>query len=583
MNNKQQYKLALRGGLLVNQIANNSDSLVIVTKELKIYKEEELDYYKEKFNYFKKKGRIVNCVFNDLIWTLSETDGGGYKSNRNIKFSINFINKNNIIKAYLINLLINLININTIVERVRVVSDIINISNFFDIDKFNEFEEYIESTFDNNKLNMKDYTMNFISFIRDNVDEEYCNYLVSLPNEYFSKTREIPDYTSILKFDFLLDKYLKNSDEKEFFRYYPIVLWWKICSKIPLRPCEFMILKKDCVYEKNRKYYIRIRRCKPHGFVNKALNIRKEQSFRINKEIYDLVMKVVSHKSHDCEFLLSKNLYNKYYTQYTYKEELVQGRVMRSYNLDKCLKDFYYYEINNKNIQTVISKKDVKESLSQQFYRDCMVSLQLGDARHLAIINLVLQGTNSYLIREMCGHRDINSHLHYIDHAKTYITSKVLVLTDIRKLEIKLANMYSNESFEYGNKRNNKVSNLLYNEYKKVGDIYCKRYVGREEMFPFLCLTDCDECNDKVETDFTGNNDEEIKINKMEIERQFQIIEKYLKDAQFNSIIDSKNERVLFDSQKNIEESANKLNYLISKEAELEAKIFFGGIITKEE
>ncbi|NFQ39497.1 hypothetical protein FDG51_12640, partial [Clostridium botulinum] len=253
------------------------------------------------------------------------------------------------------------------------------------------------------------------------------------------------------------------------------------------------------------------------------------------------------------------------------------------YNLDKCLKDFYYYEINNKNIQTVISKKDVKESLSQQFYRDCMVSLQLGDARHLAIINLVLQGTNSYLIREMCGHRDINSHLHYIDHAKTYITSKVLVLTDIRKLEIKLANIYSNESFEYGNKRNNKVSNLLYNEYKKVGDIYCKRYVGREEMFPFLCLTDCDECNDKVETDFTGNNDEEIKINKMEIERQFQIIEKYLKDAQFNSIIDSKNERVLFDSQKNIEESANKLNYLISKEAELEAKIFFGGIITKEE
>lgn len=59
MNNKQQYKLALREGLLVNQIANNSDSLVIVTKELKIYKEEELDYYKGKFNYFKKKGRML--------------------------------------------------------------------------------------------------------------------------------------------------------------------------------------------------------------------------------------------------------------------------------------------------------------------------------------------------------------------------------------------------------------------------------------------------------------------------------------------------------------------------------------------
>ncbi|MDU4801546.1 MAG: hypothetical protein E6X81_11230 [Clostridium butyricum] len=582
MGNKQQYKLALKEGLLVNQIATNSDSIVIVTKELKVYKEEELSYYKDKFIDFREQEKITNCTFDDLIWKISEIEEGGYKLNRNLKFSINFINQNNIIKAYALNLLLNSINVNTIVQNVQIVNEIVKVTNFFDINKFNEFEEYMESIFDSQKIKIKDCIMNFISFITDKVDQEYCDYLISISNEYASKSRDIPDYTSILKFDFLLENHLKNSDEKNFFRYYPIILWWKICSKIPMRPCEFMILKKDCVYEENGKYYIKLRRCKPHGFVNRALNIRKEQSFRINKEIYDLIIKVVSHDLHDCEFLLSKNLYNEYYTQYTYKEEMSKGRVMRRNNIDRCLKDFYCYEINKKNIQTVISKNKMSEDLSTEFYKDCMVSMNLGDARHLAIINLVLQGTNGYLIREMCGHRDINSHYHYIDHAKTYVTSKVLVLTEIRKLEIKLTNIYSNESFKYGNKRNDKISNVLYNKYKKVGDIYCKRYINKEEMFPFLCLTDCDECNDKVEANFSGNTDEEIRENKMEIGRQFQIIEKYLKDAQFNSILDSKNEKILFDSQKNIEESANRLNYLISKEAELEAKKFFEGMILEE-
>ncbi|WP_459480597.1 hypothetical protein [Clostridium saccharoperbutylacetonicum] len=582
MSNKQQYKLALKEGILVNQISTRDESLVIVSKELKVYKEEELDYYKEKFKYFKKEGRITSCEFDDSMWTLSEIDEGGYKSNRNIKFYIKWKNKNNIIKAYIINLLINSININSITENIQAVNAVINVSNFFDLDKFNEFEEYMDSTVDYLKIRYKDHAMSFISFFNQNVDKEYCDYLISLPNEYAIKAREIPDYTSILKFDYLLEKYIKNSDDRQFFRYYPIILWWKICSKIPMRPCEFMILKKDCVYEKRGKHYINIRRCKPHGFVNRSLKIRKEQSFRINKEIYDLVMKVVSNELHDCEFLLSKKLYNEYYTQYTYKEKMTLGRVMRKSNIDKCLKDFYYYEINNKDILTVISKNDVSENLSLEFYKDCIVSMQLGDARHLAIINLVLQGTNSYIIREMCGHRDINSHFHYIDHAKTYITSKVLVLTEIRKLEIKLAQTYSNKSFKYGNKRNDKLSKILYNKYKKVGNIYCKRYVDREEMFPFLCLTDCDECIDKVQADFTGDTDEEIRVNKMEIERQFQIIEKYLRDAQLNSIIDSKEEKVLFDSQKNIEESANRLNYLMSKEAELEAKKFFEGIISEE-
>lgn len=585
MAKKAYQKSALKEGLLVNEIKHNSEDTIIVSKEIKRYKEGELEFYINKFENYKEKNRIRNCNFKDLRWTICQAEENGNITSRNIDFSFEIKSGvNEIIKAYTINLITNALGINHIAQEIKIISNIIYMTNFFDINGINELEEYVDSAMKDGRLVFKDTAMKFISFIRDRVDDCYCDYLIGLPNDVVRNVREIPDYTSILRFDYIIENYISARDD-EFFRFHPIVLWWKICSKIPMRPSEFLILKKESFYELKGKYYIVVKRSKPHGFINRVLNIRKIQTYRINKEIYDLVMKVINHKFHDSSYLLSKNLYYHYNDSYTFIKNSIEGQGMNWGNLDKCLSDFYVDEINKKyNLKPLLKCKlnDYEELSKNDFFDNYIVSLQLGDARHLAIINLVLQGTNSYIVREMCGHRDINSHCHYVDHAKTYITSKILVLTEIRKMELKMTQNNAESQYSSTNKRNEKVVNYNSKRYKKVGDYYCKRYVNREELFPYFCLTDCEECNDKVKIIHENESiltESEIIKNKLEIERQFEIIAAYLKDAKFNSIIDSSMEKTFFESQKNVEEAANKLEYLISKEAELEARKFFDDII----
>ena len=277
---------------------------------------------------YKGKNRIRNCNFKDLRWTICQVEENEKITSRNIDFSFEIKNGvNEIIKAYTINLMTNALGINHIAQEIKNINNIIYITNFFDINAINEFVEYVDSTMEDGRLKLKDTAMKFISFIRDKVDDCYCDYLVSLPNEVVRNVREIPDYTSILRFDYIIENYI-NTKDNEFFRFHPIVLWWKICSKIPIRPSEFLILKKESFYELKGKYYIIVKRSKPHGFINRALKIRKIQTYRINKEIYDLVMKVINHKFHDSIYLLSKNLYYHYNDNYTFIKNNIEGQVL---------------------------------------------------------------------------------------------------------------------------------------------------------------------------------------------------------------------------------------------------------------
>ncbi|MBD7913503.1 hypothetical protein, partial [Clostridium cibarium] len=546
------------------------------------------NYYINKFYQFKNENRIKNANYEDLEWIICEENDNGKIVNRNVYFPFQLRQEvNDILKSYTINLIKNAICINTVSAEIKVISNIIYNSNFFDKNMINEFEEYIDSLEVHSKVVAKDKAMKFISFIRSRVDDVYCDYLSTLPNDYSNKyVREVPDYTSILKFDYIVDKYIKESDDEKFYKYYPVFLWWKISSKIPLRPCEFMLLKKNSFYELSGKYYIVVRRLKPHGFVNRALKIRKTQEFRINKEIYELVQRVTNHKLHDSEFLLSKNLYANYYDKHTFNEGRIVNQPMTRGNLNKCLEDFYLDEIKAKFKLNLLNKKEAEkfQQISKKdFLSNYIVCLQLGDARHLAIINLVLQGTNSYLVREMCGHRDINSHAHYIDHAKTYITSKVLLLTELRKTELEVIAKNKQLNYIYRNRRNEKAVSYGLEKYKKVGEYYCRRYIGKDELFPFLCLTDCDECNDKVikiQGRDLGLIENDINQNNLELERQIGILEIYIKDANIKNIIDKNKGKFFSESQQNVEEAANKLDYLIEQKANLEAEKFYNNIIT---
>lgn len=59
--------------------------------------------------------------------------------------------------------------------------------------------------------------------------------------------------------------------------------------------------------------------------------------------------------------------------------------------------------------------------------------IKMGDVRHLAIINLMMMGYNPLYIKELAGHRDLDTQMGYYNHIDTLASAKSHVLKDMIK------------------------------------------------------------------------------------------------------------------------------------------------------
>lgn len=570
--------------MFVNSIKEYENERVVVSRSLKTYDIEELDKYLNKFSYYKKIGEIESDSFEQNTWAILNEDGGKI-NRRNIKFNFELKqNINVVMKCYLLNLLDNKLGISEIASRVKANSEMLYVSNYFNEENYEDYEEFILSKSENQILTYKDSNNEFISFLNCDIPIEYYNCLDGININVEKNTRVLPDYKSILYFDYVVNTILNERHNEFFCKFSPILLWWKITSVIPIRPIEFLRLKKECFFEEDGKYYLKIKRRKPNSFVERALNNTKVQKFRVSEELYNLAKEYISNPSHISEYFICKNHYNTYQKDKSRKLESSKT-AFPNYDLSSLLVLFYNEAINDILDVGNISKNEVEKKDSRfinSYVSDKIVRLQLGDSRHLAIINLILQGTNSFLIKEMAGHRDINSHLHYSKHAQEYISSKIIVMTDILKLELKAIENNKKIKLSVGNKRYNKSVLNNSSNMMKIGKYFCKAYIGKEEMFPYFCKERCEDCNYgilDVNMASLDQIDNEIVTCKTEIERCFEILSKYIDPVDIKSILDKKREKYFFDSQQNISEISNKINNLIFRQANLNAYKFHKQII----
>ena len=70
------------------------------------------------------------------------------------------------------------------------------------------------------------------------------------------KQRKLAQFQSYFLFnDILSDYWTKPLSDDERLFYYPLYLWWKITAVVPLRPREFLLTQRNCLTEKDGKYY----------------------------------------------------------------------------------------------------------------------------------------------------------------------------------------------------------------------------------------------------------------------------------------------------------------------------------------
>ena len=134
----------------------------------------------------------------------------------------------------------------------------------------------------------------FLSFIDAAGAREYFEAVISVPQISAQKSRDLPCYQSILLFDYIINDFIQRTNTQERARYYPVLIWWKISSVIPLRPGEVYQLPKDCIHEKNGKYYIHIERVK-NKYKRKQYSSPSVKDFEIREDVYSIISNYIEY------------------------------------------------------------------------------------------------------------------------------------------------------------------------------------------------------------------------------------------------------------------------------------------------
>lgn len=315
-----------------------------------------------------------------------------------------------------------------------------------------EFAEKLKMEFSQSGLEDKTIAVsieviyNFFDFSQIESASIYIDTLSSLyknlSRDY--KARKIPSSKDVLKFSQKLDEwfisaklsYAESGEVEalnELLTYYPLVIWFKLTTIIPIRPSEFCgIVRNSVETTENNKHYIKLPRIKQK---KSSHNVQIVDEFLISEEMYSLIN----------DYIELSDKYGKTETLISYRAivEIKSPRrpIQRSKDyftnssLAVLLKNFYKEILQDKmglkiyfdNETDVKKDEGIEEGL---IVYDINRVLRPGDTRHIAFVSLMLQGYDQVEIARLGGHTSLSSQYHYFSHMEFWIDSEVQRLSD---------------------------------------------------------------------------------------------------------------------------------------------------------
>ena len=550
-------------GLKVAEIIRvDGNKSIIVTYKNLIFDIKKVADYEKKFNELKIDVSI-DGNFEDDLWIINSISAR-FKMNFQCEFNKEL---NLAIKCFVVTELFNSKkNFRAVQVEIRRIYDVIYKTSTFDFDYFPIYEDNLEGLNTNTKIDINSSILSFLSFYHINDYKEYIEEISQFSYKHEKSSRRIPDYNSILKFDYVIKNYLSTCDLNGKNRYYPLLLWWTITRVVPLRPIEFVRIKKDCIsIDSNGRCYLIVSRFKENHFIEKALNIKEEDTIRITKEVYDLIYDYRNICDKSEQYLISYNLYLS-----TMNKNNRMCAITRKYNpeifwtsqLTTLIQAFYREVVSNYyNITNVGEKGEELNSIER---------IRAGDTRHLAFCSMMLQGLNPLTMARLGGHSNLNTQIGYYGHLDSFVDANISTLANEYK---KLLNNNSKSYKIYNNVFNTREAlvnrMVLDNEQSKAGLKEVEDGFCTSKDFPNECPpnTDCILCNkhlmDNSDEEFVGlKADYMSKVLKAKTIKQIEMLKgllmKYKEDSKIDELIKETSEaisrtigqRVVIDSYK---------------------------------
>lgn len=462
---------------IIDYIENDrQDYLVVHYKVKDVYSDEK---YGEMFQNLQDEGIIVNNCYDDAEWVLKGSDG----RKTYIRFDISIISTswNDRLKHFtLIKLDMQKANVNSVRISLNGIKVELLKTNYLDVNMLHTYRDRI-GTCDRSRRMQLSLFGEFLAFIGGENEKKYIDVIKGTPHICSTKSRDLPCYQSILLFDYIINDFIHKTNAEGRARYYPVLIWWKLSSVIPLRPGEVYQLPKDCIYENDGKYYIHIERIK-NKFKRKKYSSPIVKDFEIRADIYNIIRDYIDFIS---EFDKTKYLFSlqalKKIAGVKSKEKDVERltfstmiSIYKHFKLEVIEKEYGYHIV----------------PLGQRKNDNDIEEIKMGDVRHLAIINLMMMGYNPLYIMNLAGHYELKSQMGYYNHIDTFATAKSHVLKEMMK------NSENNVKFtDYGSGGFVLQKQLLGASYYDLPLVFDGKGRCRSKNFPYDCVyTECIFC-----------------------------------------------------------------------------------------
>ncbi|SFB25637.1 MULTISPECIES: site-specific integrase [unclassified Bacillus (in: firmicutes)] len=444
----------------------------LISIETRIFNTDQSTFeeYEQLFQNWASARVILAKSFSDTKWILTDKD----QNNRTLVFDIEIYKKLNLaLKCWALSLINEEYSINHIQSVIHTIKEVIQITKGLNTDYLSDLEDLISTSNYAKQDDIATYLRVFFNFTEFQDADEFLDLCSQFSNN-IQKSRALPFYSHVLFFDEKTEEFINEASEDEKKRFFPIILWWKITSIIPLRPIEFLKTKRQCNYQKNDSYFLEVSRKKEKATSNREIDIT--DTVKINKEIFDLIEEFKNGllPEDDSDYLITYKYYEKYKTffgsDFTKQVEFLPRRQFDS------LIDQYYREI-----------------LKKKYYYTGKDKISPGDTRHFAFCNMMLQGFNMLTIARIGGHKRLDKQQHYWGHLEYFAQSWVYNLSEKHRRFKIIDKKLPQANFTEENRKVLMKYKLYqdkdFSDYLPVDFGYCLNL-----DFPFDCPGECRHC-----------------------------------------------------------------------------------------
>ena len=418
------------------QVTTARKNLYVTIREIDFLGTDDLPAAMDIFNEYTAKKVLLNADFTDNIWLLSDeyhrvgldfsVDELALKKSP-VFNAIKYIDFIAYIKMYVVRLLGSYVT-QTIQSFIRELKDVI-------------------ISFDGNNLNTKIKLMSsnliyeFVEMIDLSNSMEYDRLLTVLEvateknmYKHARNRRQLSTFQSYFKFNDIIDDFWDKeltSEQRTF--YFPLYLWWHITTILPLRPREFLLIPRDCFRDEQNFDLLTLRRTNLKGMnKNVTYSIANDYSFyqynvgeKLAEQIRLYIDLTKNFEPNELDTLFRADIHYNYFG----KTKRYDSRLFTYANMRYCLKKFYTDVIQDEYEQNIvrISHHNDENMISNDTYglkEKEIEFINLGDTRHIAMINIVASGGTPTTAMMLAGHTSIDISSHYFANISTLIECK---------------------------------------------------------------------------------------------------------------------------------------------------------------